>query len=93
MSVFVKCFDCLTRVDIPTALKSVMRQDDDGSIYINIKFNEKEQCDDYSLAYGCLGTTTMEDMIQSLIVEDDCGNCSINVIANICDECGFIVRQ
>jgi len=89
MSVFTVCFDCHTPLTIPQELKSVMWQDADGSIYLNVKFNEKEQCDDYEAAFECLHDVTLEEMIRKLIVEDDCGNCAVNILANICDVCGF----
>ena len=89
MSVFTLCIPCQTPITIPEALKLVMRQDSDGSIYLNIKFNEKEQCDDYEAAFDCLQDTPVEDMLKNLIVEDDCGKCAINILANICDVCDF----
>ena len=68
----------------------VMRQDSDNSVYLNIKFNEKEQCDDYSSAFDCLQDIPLEDVLSTLIVEDDCGKCSINIIANVCDVCDLL---
>lgn len=68
----------------------VMRQDSDNTIYLNLKFNEKEQCDDYEAAFECLQDVTAEEIAKLLIVEDDCGKCSINILANICDVCGFV---
>ena len=94
MSVFVKIFDCpLDVVKIPDVLRAVMRVDEDGSVYINVKFNEKEQCDDYELAWDCNATLPLEEMIKTLIVEDDCGKPALNILANICDVCGFISRE
>ena len=93
MSTFTLCIDCHTRITIPEALAQVMRQDADGSVYINIKFNEKEQCDDYSAAFDCLQDLTIEDILRLLIVDDDCGKCSINILANICDVCGFVEEE
>ena len=68
----------------------MMRQDDDGTIYLNLKFNEKEQCDDYESAFECLQDVTLEGIAKLLLVEDDCGVCSINILANICDVCDFV---
>ena len=93
MSTFTLCIDCLTPISIPEGLKAVMRQDDDNSVYINIKFNEKEQCADYSAAFDCLEDVTVEEILKLLIVEDDCGKCSINILANICDVCGFVAEE
>lgn len=90
MSTFTLCIDCLTPITIPQALKQVMRQDSDNSIYLNLKFNEKEQCDDYETAFECLQDVTIEEMLKLIIVEDDCGKCSINILANICDVCDFV---
>lgn len=90
MSTFTLCIGCLTPITIPEALKMVIRQDSDGSVYINLKFNEKEQCDDYETAFECLQDATIEEVLKLLIVEDDCGKCSLNILANICDVCGFV---
>jgi len=90
MSEFVKVFDCPNMpIKIPDVLKSVMRVDSDGSVYVNIKFNEKEQCDDYEKAWDCNANVPLEEMVKMIIVEDDCGKPAINVIANICDVCDF----
>ena len=90
MSTFVKVFDCPNMpVKIPDILKSVVRIDSDGSVYINFKFNEKEQCDDYELAFECMQDIPLEEMLKTVIVEDDCGKPAINIIANICDVCDF----
>lgn len=89
MSVFTLCIDCNTPITIPEALKMVMRQDSDNTVYLNIKFNEKEQCDDYEMAFSCLEDMTIEEMLKTIIVEDDCGKCAINILANVCDVCGF----
>ena len=93
MSTFTLCIDCLTPITIPEAFKTVMRQDDDGTIYLNLKFNEKEQCDDYEAAFGCLQDVTLEGLAKLIIVEDDCGYCALNILANICDVCGFTEEQ
>ena len=93
MSTFTLCIDCLTPVTVPEALKQVMRQDSDNTVYLNIKFNEKEQCDDYEPAIGCLHDVTLEELLKLIIVEDDCGKCSINILANVCDVCGFVAEQ
>lgn len=93
MSVFTLCIDCLTPITIPEGLKQVMRQDDDGSVYINLKFNEKEQCEDYESAFECLQDVTIEEVLKLLIVEDDCGKCAINIVANVCDVCGFSQQE
>lgn len=94
MSVFVKIFDCPNfPLKIPDILKAVMRVDSDGSVYINVKFNEKEQCDDYELAYDCNASLPLVEMLKQLIVEDDCGVPAINIIANICDVCGFVEEE
>lgn len=90
MSTFTLCVDCLTHISIPEGLKLVMQQDSDNTIYLNVKFNEKEQCDDYEAAFDCLHDMTLEEILKLLIVEDDCGNCSINILANVCDVCGFV---
>lgn len=90
MSVFTLCIDCLTQITIPEGLSQVMRQDSDGSVYINLKFNEKEQCADYESAFECLEDVTIEEILKLLIVEDDCGKCAINFVANICDVCNFV---
>ena len=52
-----------------------------------MKFNEKEQCDDYEPAVECGANQSAVELFAQTIVEDDCGNCAINFIANICDEC------
>ena len=73
--------------DILTMLKLTIVVDADGSHYLNTKFNEKEQCDDYTPAALCTTPQSLEDLLKLLIVEDDCGNCAWNFIANICDAC------
>ena len=50
MSVFNSCIGCLEDVDLLTMLKLTIVVDSDGSYYLNTKFNEKEQCDDYDPA-------------------------------------------
>ena len=88
MSVFLKVFDCpLDVLKIPDVLRAVMRVDADGSVYINVKFNEKEQCDDYELAFDCNAQLPLEEMVKTLIVYDDCGKPALNILANICDVC------
>lgn len=93
MSIFTLCIPCASPITVPEALKMVMRQDDDGSIYLNVKFNEKEQCDDYESAFDCMQDLPVEDMLRNIIVEDDCGKCAINILANICDVCGFSQQE
>jgi len=88
MSVFVKVFDCPQHpVKIPDALRALIRQDDDGGIYLNIYFNQRNNCDLYEQAYGCLELPPLEDMVKDLIVEDECGDPALNVLINICDVC------
>ena len=93
MSLQTLCIGCLTPITIPEALSQVMWQDSDGSVYLNIKFNEKEQCDDYEAGIDCLQDVTLEEMLKLIIVEDDCGNCSISILANICDVCDFVGQE
>ena len=93
MSIQTLCIGCHTPITVPEALKQVMRQDDDGSVYLNIKFNEKEQCDDYEAGIDCLIDVSLEEMLKLIIVEDDCGKCAISILANICDVCGFTGGQ
>jgi hypothetical protein len=84
---------------IPEALKSVIWQDEDGSFYLNIYFNEREGCTEdggeakYTRAFDCLEDMTVEEMIRSVIVEDECGQCALNVLANICSTCDEIAEQ
>ena len=92
MSTFTLCIPCNTPVTIPEMLSMVMRQDADNTLYINLKFNEKEQCEDYS-EFGCIEELTAEEILKLLIVEDDCGKCSLNILANICDVCGFVEEE
>ncbi len=87
MSTFTDCIGCLEEVDLLTILKLIIVVDGDGSYYLNTKFNEKEQCDDYSPAASCASFDSVEELIKRLIVEDDCGNCALNFIANVCDVC------
>lgn len=87
MSVFTLCIDCHTQLTIPEAFKSVMWQDTDGSFYLNIYYNERTDCEEYSRAFDCLEDLTVEEMLRTIIVEDDCGQCGINVLANICATC------
>jgi len=88
MSVFVKVFDCPTfPVKIPDALRSLIRQDDDGGIYLNIYFNQRIDCDTYTDAYDCNALPPLEEMIKDIIVEDECGDPALNVLVNICDTC------
>lgn len=88
MSTFTLCFDCPTHpVKIPDALRGIMRQDDDGAIYLNIYFNQRNNCDLYEKSYDCNALPPLEDMVKSLIVQDDCGHCALNVLINICDTC------
>lgn len=89
MSIFTACIPCNVPVTIPEMWGKVLWQDSDNTIYLNIKFNEKEQCDDYENVIECAANMPLEDMLARLIVEDDCGNCAINIIANICDVCDF----
>lgn len=88
MSLFDECVACL---DQPITLEQLFRltvvKDSDDSYYLNIKFNEKEQCDDYTPAAECASMTTLPELLRRLVVEDDCGNCAWNIIANICDAC------
>lgn len=88
MSTFNECVGCLEQpLDFVTLLRLIIVKDSDGSYYLNTKFNEKEQCDDYVPAASCASTETVEELFARLIVEDDCGNCALNFIANICDVC------
>lgn len=88
MSVFTECVGCLEHpLRWEDLLGMVIFKDSDDSWYLNIKFNEKEQCDDYENAVNCASPQTAIEMFARLIVEDDCGNCAINIIANICDAC------
>ena len=88
MSVFTECVACLEGpLDMLTLLKLIIVKDSDDSYYLNTKFNEKEQCDDYEPAVDCASPTTIEELFARLIVEDDCGMCALNFIANICDAC------
>lgn len=88
MSTFTECLGCLEGdVTLVTLLRLTILKDSDGSYYLNTKFNEKEQCDDYEPAVECGSDVTVEELLKRLIVEDDCGNCAWNFIANICDAC------
>ena len=88
MSVKTLCFDCQTPVVIPEVLRGIMRQDTDGTIYLNIVFNERGSCGEYESAYDCLESPTLEEIFAGTIVEDECGQCGINILVNcdICDE-------
>jgi len=88
MSVKTLCFDCQTPLEIPDALRSVIRQDADGSVYINVVFNERGSCGEYESAYGCNEVPTLEEIFRGTIAEDECGMCGINILINcdICDE-------
>lgn len=88
MSTFTECVGCLEGpLDWLTLMKLIIVKDSDDSYYLNTKFNEKEQCDDYEPAADCASTDTEIELFARLIVEDDCGNCALNFIANICDAC------
>ena len=88
MSTFTLCFDCPTYpVKIPDMLRKILRQDDDGTFYVNIYFNQRNNCDLYELAYDCNEVPPLESMVKDIIVEDDCGDCALNVLINICDTC------
>lgn len=88
MSLFDECIGCLEQpITFETILRLIIVKDDDDSYYLNLKFNEKEQCDDYEPAAECASHTTAEELIRRLIVEDDCDMCALNVLANICDVC------
>lgn len=88
MSVFTQCIDCLEGpLRWEDLLRMVIFVDSDGSHYLNLKFSEKEQCDDYEPAVDCASPQTAIELFSQTIVEDDCGNCAINFIANICDAC------
>jgi len=88
MSEFTKCMGCLEQpVTWEDILKMVIFKDSDDSYYLNLKFNEKEQCDDYEPAVVCGANQSATELFAQTIVEDDCGNCAINFIANICDAC------
>lgn len=86
MSVKTLCFDCQTPLKIPEALRGVIRQDSDGSVYINIVFNERGSCGEYESAYSCNEVPTLEEIFAGTIVEDECGMCGINILIN-CDIC------
>lgn len=88
MSVKTLCFDCQTPLKIPEVLQRVIRQDDDGSVYVNIVFNERGSCGEYSAAYDCNAVPTLEEIFGGTIVEDECGQCGLNILINcdICDE-------
>jgi len=87
MSIVTLCFDCHTPLTIPEALKSVMWQDTEGSVYLNVYYSERTNCSEYSRVYECLENMTVEEMLRSIIVTDDCGHCAINLLANICAVC------
>jgi len=87
MSTFTLCIDCHTPLTIPEALKNVMWQDADGAVYLNIYYNERTSCGEYSRAYDCVQDVTVEEMLRDILIVDDCGHCGINVLANICDAC------
>lgn len=100
MSTFTLCFDCQTPLTIPEALKSVLRQDSDGSVYLNVFFNDRARCTQDGgepltavSSLGCIEDITAEELIRSIIVEDECGHCAINVLANICDVCDELAPQ
>lgn len=88
MSLFTECIGCLEGdVTLETLLRLIIVKDSDGSYYLNTKFNEKEQCDDYEPAVDCGSHATVEELLKAVLVEDDCGMCALNFIANICDAC------
>ena len=88
MSTFTECIGCLEQdISWETILRLIIVKDSDNSYYLNTKFNEKEQCDDYEPAVSCESHETALELVKRLIVEDDCGNCALNFIANICDAC------
>ena len=88
MSVFTECIGCLEQeVTLATLLRLTVLVDSDGSHYLNLKFNEKEQCDDYDPVPNCESPLSVENILKRLIVEDDCGYCAWNIVANICDAC------
>jgi hypothetical protein len=88
MSVKTLCLGCLTPIKIPEDLRGVIRQDTDGSVYINVVFNERGSCGEYEAAYGCHENPTLAEIFHSTIVEDECGQCGVNILINcdICDE-------
>ena len=88
MSKFTDCLACLEGpITWETILRLVIVKDSDGSHYLNTKFNEKEQCDDYEPAVSCASHTSAQELVRAVLVEDDCGMCALNFIANICDAC------
>jgi len=86
MSVKTLCFDCQTPIKIPEDLRGVMRQDSDGAVYLNVVFNERGSCGEYTDAYSCNENPTLEEIFFGTIVEDECGKCGINILIN-CDIC------
>lgn len=88
MSTFTECIGCLDQpITLETLFRLTVVKDSDDSYYLNLKFNEKEQCEDYEPAAGCASDTTVEELLRRLVVEDDCGNCAWNILANICNVC------
>lgn len=88
MSTFTECIGCLEQpITWETILRLIIVKDSDDSYYLNLKFNEKEQCDDYDPAASCESMDTAKELVTRLLVEDDCGFCSLNILANICDAC------
>lgn len=87
MSACDKYFDCLQQVDWLTLLKLLIVKDDDGNHYLNLCYNDCDDCDTLEYAVDCASDTTVEQLLRNLITEDECGLPALHLTGNICTAC------
>jgi len=87
MSVCSRYLECLQNADFLTLLKLVIVKDNENNYYLNLCYNDCDDCDTLDFAIDCLSDTTIEQLFMNLITEDECGLPAIHLTGNICAAC------
>ena len=88
MSINTKVFSCFGHpVDWLTLLKMCIVKDADGNHYLNLFYDDCDDCETLDPAVLCASHMTIEEIFKNIVVEDECGNPAIALTGNICVSC------
>ena len=88
MSICSRYLECLnTPLTFLMMMKLTVVKDASGNHFINLCYDECDDCDDRDYAVDCVSDMTVEQLAGLILGEDECGLPAWNVTGNICAAC------
>ena len=88
MSICEKYISCLQMpLDLLMMLKLLVVKDASGNHFLNVCYDECDDCEDREFAIDCVSDMSVEQLVGLIMGEDECGLPALNLTGNICAAC------